>query len=309
MNPVRSGIRAVVRQPSLIAGEIAWRWAFGAAAWALILLTLRRILAGVDVSEAEYYLARRSSPFLIADACARVLAQVLPRMAQAALTVVPALTIVWIVAAMLGRMATLRLLVGAHDPGGRGRRLASLLMLNVLRAALTWAAVLAFFGTVVLTSRAVPQPADAAAVSALWLLFAAVVACLWSVMNWFLSLAPIFIVRDGRGTWAAIGDSLALYRESPGPYTATAFWFGLWRGLALMAAFFFALMAAAAATSVVAGVALSIIVALIYFALADFLYIARVAAYVALGESNQPSAVSIQPAEPAPAPTIAELPN
>ena len=78
------------------------------------------------------------------------------------------------------------------------------------------------------------------------------------------------------------------------------------RGLALVAAFFFALMAAAAATTVVAGVALSIIVALIYFALADFLYIARVAAYVALGESNQPSAVGIQPAEPAPQPSAAE---
>jgi hypothetical protein len=110
MHPVSSGFRAVLRQPAVIAGEIAWRWAFGAASWALLLLTLRDIFAGVDVSEAEYLVARRSDAFLIADAWARVLVQVLPQLAHAALILIPALTLFWVIAATMGRAATLRAL-------------------------------------------------------------------------------------------------------------------------------------------------------------------------------------------------------
>jgi hypothetical protein len=296
----------VVRQPALIAGEIAWRWAFGVAAWALVFLTLRQVFAGVDVSEAEYYLARRSSVFLIADACARVLVQVLPGVARAALIVAPALAVLWIVAATLGRMATLRTLAASAER--RRRVLAPLLAIHLVRALFTLAALAAFFGTIVLTARAFPNPADPVAVSALWILFAALVAMCWSVVNWFLSLAPIFVMRDGRGAWDSISDSLALFRRSPGAYSSAAFWFGLFRGVALLAAFVLALVTAASASSAAAGVAVSIVIALIYFAAADFLYIARLAAYVALGESGQPSAVSSPPGEPAPA-AIAELPN
>src|SRR5512146_3501320 len=108
MNPVRSGFRAVLRQPAVIAGEIAWRWTFGAASWAVRFLTLRDIFAGVDVSEAEYLLARHSDAFLIADAWARVLIEVLPPLARAAMILIPALTLFWIVAATVGRAATLR---------------------------------------------------------------------------------------------------------------------------------------------------------------------------------------------------------
>ncbi len=330
MHPVRSGFRAVVRQPALILAEIVWRWSYGAAAWVLLVLCIRRILAGIDISQAEYLLARRSDMFLIADACARILYQALPALLRFAAILIPALAVIWIIAATLGRATTLKALiaeqefVGPGAPAGtapdlpgsptaagaraRGKmRFRSLLFLNFLRAAFTLATLLAFIGIMILASLAFPdQGADPTVALLIWVLLAAMAACLWSVINWFLALAPIWIVRDGHGPFQAIADSLALFRRHAAPYVAAAWWFGFIRAFILLLAFVAALFAASAASTTRAVIA-GLLIALLYFAAADFLYIARLAAYVALAEeSPEPTAVSIQPLAPEPQPATPE---
>ena len=322
---IRAGFRAVVRRPALVLGEVAWRWAFGAAAWTLVIFAIRRILAHVDITQAELLLARHSDVFLIADACAHIVVQVLPQLGRECLVLAPAIAVLWIAAATLGRAITLQSLsstdvipsadapadprtlrlsdAGAFEP--RDLHFGPLLALNFIRAVFTLAALIAFLGALFLTGLAMPaqNPAAGALVG---ILVAALIGFFWSAVNWFLALAPIWIVRDGRPALRSIADSVDLYRRGPGPYLGIASWFGFLRAAALVAAFVAALLASQA--TLAASIALCVVIALIYFAVADFLYIARLAAFVALDESFQLSAISSQPIAPAPEP-IMKLPS
>jgi len=317
MNLVRSSFRTVRENPALIFAEIAWRWAFGSAAWILVILTVRTLLEGIDVNAAEVAVARSNDAYLIADAIVRILVQVLPRLAHAMLVVVPALSVFWVATATIGRAATLHALFPAvilseaevkaserfsreqPRPSRRTSTL-SLISVNVLRTVFTLATLLAYFGTVLLVS-AQFTPDLAPALLLAWLCLAFFVGCLWGLVNWFLALAPIFIVREGFGVGKAISASLGLYRDARREYMAIASWFGLFRGAALL----FAIAAGSvvvAAGSVRLALAWSIVVALAYFAFADYLYIARLAAFVALAAAgDHPAEVNIQPVTPPPA--------
>ncbi len=341
MNFIRSGFRTVRQSPALVFAEIAWRWAFGAAAWLLVVFTLRTIMEGIDVSSAEATLARTNDAYLIADAMARVLVQVLPRFAAAMLLIIPLLAAAWTLAATIGRAVTMqallsvrpdneervilskaersavrpdiqeRVLIEAERSAVRpdiqervlieAERSASdarpqrrihgfrLFRLNCLRAVFTLATFLAFFGTIFLVSAQVTPattPGLAPAYVLAWFFLAIVVACFWGLVNWFLALAPIFIVRDGLGAWKAIAASVALYRDRKSDYVSIASWFGFFRGAALLVAVVAGL--SAVATSVRAGLIVSIVIALIYFAIADWLYVARLAAYVELAGFSSP---------------------
>jgi hypothetical protein len=300
MHPARAGFRAVFQQPGLILGETAWRWAFGAAAWTLVVVAVHRILAQVDVTQAELLIARRSDLFLIADACARIIYQVLPRLARESLVLVPAICVMWIAAATVGRAVTLKGLLPESETRNSG--LGSLAALHFFRSIFTLATIVAFFGAMFLAGIAMPtqNPTTAAVV---WLFLAALVAFCWSMVNWFLALAPIWIVRDGRTALQSIADSVDFYRRNPGPYVAVAWWFGFLRAIAMVAALIAAAIAASIAQgSIPAAVASGVAVTLAYFAGADLLYIARLAAFVALSDSSQLSALSSQPTTPSPQP-------
>lgn len=307
LNPivhVRAGFRAVIRQPALALGEIAWRWAFGAAAWILVVVAVRRILAQVEITQAELLIARHSNLFLIADACARIVIQVLPQLARESLVLVPAIAALWVAAATVGRAIIMNALLASDvlqresaRSGSRSMRFGPLLSLHALRAVLTLATVVAFFGAMFLAGMAMPaQKLTTGAV--VGILLAALVAFSWSVVNWFLALAPVWIVRDGRPALPSIADSVDLFRRGSAQYAGIASWFGLLRATAFVAAFIFALIASQAKPAT--AIALCLVIALVYFAIADFLYVVRLAAFVALDESTLPPAMSIQPFTPEP---------
>lgn len=301
---VRDGFRAVLRQPGLIGAEIAWRWSFGAAAWFLIAIALDRALTATQISSAEIALASGNQA-LAADALARMVYDFLPRLALAAAVLIPALALLWIAAASLGRWITLRALLSGGFSGASGN-FRSLLAVNFLRAALAVVAAAGLLGAG-LIARILVGPGDPASAVAVAMALAALVAFFWSVVNWFLALAPVFILRDGRGAPTAIADSLALLTRYLGEYLGIAFSFGLLRGAALLVAIAFSLAPLAATNSVAVAVGLSIPIALAYFAVADFLYIARLAAFVGLAEGPGPKPVVV--AEPQPSGGIAEVPN
>lgn len=298
---IRAGFRAIFVRPAMALAEIAWRWAFGAAAWALVIFAIHRVFSRVDVTQLELLIARHSDLFLIADACARIVVQVLPQLAREGLVLVPAIAGLWIAAGTVGRGITLNALFSAGNPeesavfagvepnqpatGATGRRTVRygpLLLLHLVRALFTIAALIAGCGAVLLAgiALAAQNPAAAAGVS---LLLVSVVMLFWAMVNWFLALAPVWIVRDGRPAFAAISDSLQLYRRDPGVYVGIATSFGLIRALALVAAIVAALIASQASPA--AAVAMNVVIALVYFAVADFLYIARLAAFVSLNQS------------------------
>jgi hypothetical protein len=86
---------------------------------------------------------------------------------------------------------------------------------------------------------------------------------------------------------------------------AAAAWFGIAHAVAFVSASSVSAFPLAFAEVLPAGMILGgvILVALIYFAVADFLYVGRLAAYVFLIDvresETQPSALSIQPPAPA----------
>jgi hypothetical protein len=165
--------------------------------------------------------------------------------------------------------------------------LRSLFGLNFFRVGVTLAAVVGCFGALFLAGAASPDK-DPSPWSAL-LVFMVVVMLVWlawSAINWFLSLAAVFVVSRGRDTFGAVASAVDLCQARPGSVFAAGTWFGLTHLAAFFVAtsvvmFPLALIGVLPRSVVLSGV---LLITLLYFALADFLYVGRLAAYVAIIE-------------------------
>jgi hypothetical protein len=335
------GFRAAFRRPSLTLAEIMWRWSTGATASALFLFGLFEYLNTLPVTNGELLFLRTRQPYLVGQAIAHILRGSLNRAVMAALLAAMMLGLLWMFAAALGRIATVRGLLdyfsSSRDAAGHvsaggirndGERevaskvstehfreapsndirvapaspLRALVRLNFLRLAVALAAIFGFVGAAILAGFASPaaHPRPALAFF-LFLPLAGLICLVWSSLNWLLSLAGMFAVRDGEDAVGAISAAGTLCRERTGAILAVS----SWTGLAHLVAF-------VGATSVVsmplAFVALVpwrlvvvaiLLVTLAYFALADWLYMARLAGYVCIAE--MPEAL-LTPLPPAPQP-------
>jgi hypothetical protein len=179
---------------------------------------------------------------------------------------------------------------------------ASLLALNFLRTAITLAAWLALMGVGILAGLAStdgnPQPGLA---FLFFLPLAALVGGLWLILNWFLSLAALFAVRNDnhnhQDSLSAISAAVTLCRNRFGHVVAVSAWFGV----AHIAAF----MGASTVSSFSLGfvgvlpgrviLATLTVLALVYFAVVDWLYTARLAGYVCIAEMPDALFAAAQP--------------
>ncbi len=166
----------------------------------------------------------------------------------------------------------------------------ALVRLNFLRAAVAVAAVIGFAGASLVAGFASPannpQPGLA---FFLFLPLAALICWVWWALNWLLSLAGMFAVRDGEDAVGAISAAVAFCRERTGAVFAVSTWTGLAHLVAFVGATCSRLDAAglcgprAVATVGVAewvrdrGV----------FRVADWLYMARLAGYVCIAETPE----------------------
>jgi len=183
-------------------------------------------------------------------------------------------------------------------------RLDSLLALNLLRAAVSLAAVIGCFAGFTLAGMA-STPEEAGMAMQIAMIIFALVWVAWSVVNWLLSLAAIFVVADGRDTFGAIGAAVDLMRRRGGPVFAVGTAFALARA----AAFVVASIAAAFPLGLAAGLrgrmvfAALLLITLGYFAVADFLYMGRLAAYVAILKLPEAPVSGFQPSVSSPRPS------
>jgi hypothetical protein len=193
----------------------------------------------------------------------------------------------------------------------KATRPTSLLGLNFLRATLVLAAILGLQGAAILSSfaspRTNPQPGLA---FFLFLPLAALVCLVLSALNWLLSLAALFAVRAGEDTLSAISTAVAFCRDRARPVSAVS----AWSTLAHLAAFLTATTAVSIPLSLlhIAPVRLVIVgvllVTLAYFAVADWLYVARLAGYVCIAEIPEALLAPPLPQPPAPIPPTAYVP-
>ncbi len=323
ISPTAEGFRAAFRRPSLAFAEITWRWVVGATATVLFLFGFFEYLNTLPVTNGEMLLLKSRQPYLVAQAIAHILRGSLSRAVLSMTLAALLLVLLWMIAASLGRIATVGAMieyvrgqlatkaasagvqVGSHpELEAVESPFAALVRLNFLRVSLAVATIVAFMGASILagfaSSDAHPRPG---LVFLLFLPMAVLVGFAWFGLDWLLSLSSVFAVRDGRDAAGAIEAAVALCRNRTGAVFAVS----TWTGLAHLVAF-------VAATTVVsmplgsAGllpwrlVALGVIIlTLVYFAVADWIYTARLAGYVAIAEAPEELWRPIVPAVP-PAP-------
>lgn len=308
-SPTLEGFRAILRRPSFGFAEMVWRWSFGAAASLLLGFSFFEYLDTLPVSRGDLLLLRTAQPVLISRAVQHIFRGSAWRVIEAAAVLALTLGVAWVVVASLARAATMRALltyfheseISTSEPKGEGNwRLRSLFALNFFRLGTTLAATVGLLAAVLLGG-AVSQPNDPAPGSALLIILTVtlLVWLAWSTLNWFLSLAAIFVVADGRDTFSSIAAAVDLCRTRPASVFAAGTWFGLAHITAFVVATSVVAFPLGFASVLPAGVVLGgvLLVTLAYFAIADFLYIGRLAAYVAIVEMPE-SPVSAETAPP-----------
>lgn len=304
ISPTAEGFRAAWRQPSLTFAEIIWRWAAGATAISLALFGLREYLSTLPVSAADLLFLRSGQPALIGQAVAHILRGSLERAVMSALVAWLAVTVLWIVAASIGRTVTVRALLDyfrgercsamresdAREPDAPGR-LSGLMGLSVLRATNGLAALVGGIAGASVIAGRVTTPADPHPGLA-FLFFAAIavmVVAVWLALNWILSLAGVFAVRDSADTFHALSSAVALCRDRMGAVVAVSASLGLAHVVVLSLAWSVVAFPLNL-TQVVPGrivLVAVVLIALVYFALVDWLYVARLAGYVCIAETPE----------------------
>ncbi|MGB8580597.1 MAG: hypothetical protein WCD47_07225 [Candidatus Sulfotelmatobacter sp.] len=312
-SPTIEGFRAIFRQPSLIIAEISWRWALGATAAVLALFYSVEYLDTLPVTSADATLLSTRQPALVGRAIAHILRGSLNRAVLAALLVALSLSSLWIIAASVGRLATVRALLDYFrgdvtyfsanaSVGQEPRPIQALIVLNCLRLMLFLAVILALGGAAILigfvSTSTNPRPGLGII---LFVPLAAFICIVGWMLNWWLMLAGIFAVRDGEDALASTSAAVTFSREHLGSVCAVSTWTGLAHLVAFsiatsVAAFPLAFAQVMPARLVIAAI---ILVTLAYFAIVDWLYMVRLAGYVCIAEMP-PALAAAVPVSPGP---------
>ncbi len=311
ISPTAEGFRAAFRRPSFAFAEITWRWVIGATATALFFYGLFEYLRTLPVTRGELLLLHSGQPYLVGQALAHILRGGLQRAVTSALIAALMLCILWMIAASAGRIATVSGMLEyfrvkfptpaladdvanspIRDSASEGEEqnsspIHALFRLNFVRLALALAAILALIGVAIfssfVSSDAHPKPGLA---FFLFLPLAGLIGLAWSSLNWLLSFAAIFAVRDGSDAMAAIDAAVDFVRERTGAIFAVSTWTGVGHIAVFMGATTVVSLPMSLAPVLPGRLVLAAMVttALIYFALVDWLYTARLAGYVCIAE-------------------------
>jgi hypothetical protein len=282
--PARAGWRLALKNPKLIAVEIAWRWSFGVAGALLVWWAIMSTSHRVWVSDADWATLRSLDVRTVPETLARLMIVYWKLLLLVLAALLSALALVWTIAATWGRAVTLKILAGR----GNTPAVIGLTALRVLSFAATLlAAVLAVEVAVWIST---PASAD----EPNWVLYLLIlvialplIMIVWGILNWVLSLAPLFAVHERRGAMAALALTLRSVRADRKAYWSASGAYGLLRGGALVALIVVGAVLAAISQGAAVLVLLCVLL-LAYFAFADLLYIARMAAYLQIAEKQSP---------------------
>src|SRR5579871_2896440 len=288
-NPITQGLRAVARDPVIFLVEILWRWSFALLACLLVLGVGLIILGPLHVGHAWDTAWRSRDPQRMGQLVVAVVLLLgadrrIKVILFAAIGVPVAIALIWSILAALGRFATIRRL----RAGLTSLRFSSIFALQLLRGFIGWFSLvlllIASVGEMLIATRG-PQP-DLVLYYLMMLPSVVLISVFWLTVNWYLSLAAIF-GRDGQSFRGALRQARQTVRQQRSDFAGTGFVFLLFRVVVLLI-----VTAICGLTSGMAGTApqsyftLLIIVSLAYLAVADFLYMARMAAYLALAAAH-----------------------
>ena len=317
-SPTLEGFKLIFRRPALGIGEISWRWSFGAGATALLCFSFLEYLDTLPVSNRDLFLLHTRHPAFISKALSHILAGSGQRFMVASILLTLTLTLAWVVIASLGRAATLKGLLSYFWSEDASKtfpfRMKALYGLNFLRAGAVLAVMVGSVGAMVLGGMVSSEKDPSPGLAFLIFLAVATVAWLvWSLMNWILSVASIFVVTSNADALGAIGDAVGLVREHPGAVVAVGTWFGLAHVVAIsvassVIAFPVAFVGLLPGSVVFLAV---LLIAMLYFAVVDLLYLGRLGSYVWIveGQALDPAPEIVVPPPVIPPPVYLGSPD
>jgi hypothetical protein len=283
-NPITQGLRTVTRDPAIFLVEILWRWSFTVLACLVVVAVGLMLLGPLHVSHAWDTAWRSRDPQRMGQLVVTILLILGTKAIVAAIAVPIAIAFLWSILSALGRFVTVkRLRVGLTS-----LRFRSILALQFLRGFVTWFSFAllfaATFGEALIASRG-PKP-DLLLYYLMVMPSVVLISAFWLTVNWYLSLAAIFgrEAQSFRGGFRLARQTVRLQRSD---FAGTGFVFLLFRTVALLiAGAICGLASGMAGTSPQGYFVLLMIVSLAYFAVADFFYMARMAAYLALAAAH-----------------------
>jgi len=293
LSPTAVGFRLLFRRPLIPLAEIAWRWTFAAAAWVLGITFLLVYFNSLTVHTLDRLLLSTGQPGLVAQAIRRIFSGSSVRLVEAGILLGLGLGVAWIVLASLGRMAIMRSILEQFgwEAKIKGPR-STLFFLSFLRAAALVAAKVAAIGAVLMASSFwasthIRLGNAARLVVVTWFL----IWLAWAILNWAISAAAIFVVKEGNDSLTAIGAVLGLFLSNGAGMLGASAVFGVIHLAFLGVAVGTALMVVAFAIAHPLALPLVMAVVLGYSLVADFLYTGRLTAYayLAMGQEELPS--------------------
>jgi hypothetical protein len=284
-NPITQGLRAVTRDPAIFLVEILWRWSFAILACLLVAGVGVMLLGPLHVGHAWDTAWRSRDPQRMGQLVLAVLLLLgMKAIVIAAIAVPLSIALLWGIFSALGRFVTVKRL----RTGLTSLRFRSIFALQLLRAFIGWLCLVllfaAMFGEALIATRG-PQP-DLLLYYLMVLPSVVVISSFWLTVNWYLSLAAIF-GREGQSFRGALRQARQTVRQQRSDFAGTGFVFLLFRVVVLLiATAICGLTSGMVGSSPQSYFTLLIIVSLAYFAIADFLYMARMAAYLALAAAH-----------------------
>lgn len=275
------------RDPAIALAEIAWRWVFGLVTALVVVFSFVIYLSTIPAPAPALWLMDTRRVALLGGTIAQIVHGSGWAATKLTLIGLPPLAAFWIVLASLGRTATIQAMLssGSQSPA----RWQHLVGISFLRFATWFAANVAIYGALILAAMATTGLRNPV-VTALLIFFALSIVILsaWSMLNWLLTLGSIYLIRDDEEAFSAISSAVDLLRRRFGPLLATSSAWGIVRSIAFVTAIFLNLIALALLRSLPPGYVLIAIfvITLGYLAVADFIYVGRLASYVAIVEAD-----------------------
>lgn len=300
-SPISIGFRTAFGRPALFAGEIAWRWSCGTAGWAMVAFAFATYLNAIRVTNADLLLMKSRVPGLVAQSIQNIFRGTGPMLLRAAAVLLPAITVLWIAGASIGRWIGLRALLNEC----RGR-FGTVVGLHFLRAAAGLAAVIGYMFALLVAGLVVSRSdqEQPGLFLLIFLIIATVVGFFHGRIRWYLSLATILAVRDGTDAFRSVSAAFDAYRDHRNDFLGVAVAIWALRLFLMAGATFVSLLPLGAVAQFGGGAVIAVLlgITLIYFALADFLFVVRQAAYVAIlnNEAKPEPVADVLPPAPGP---------
>lgn len=283
------GLRAIRRDPAVFLLEILWRWSFAAVAVLIIFFTGAMLLDATHVNSLNRALQTKD-PRMIGTTLLLTWLLLGVKAILAVILVPLVIALVWILFAAPARRISARRL-RASAPMNFG----AMLTLQFVRAFSTWMAYLLLIGGVVLAihfATSGPQY-DPVVFYSVGSAVTVVVVLLWLILNWYLSVTAIF-GREGQGFLSAFRQARSSVRAQHSDFAGTGFVFVLLRLILLaVVVAICGLTSGMQATAPESYALLVMIAALVYFAVSYFLYVWRMAAYVALTAAHEEDVIAL----------------